>query len=198
MEIDNSYWEPEDDCVLNNGVFLEVIYRSIGNTCQSLENTLEKHIAGNGYTTCICYNVFNSIPLYDPKGLYGGMVKRYTMPYPEALRKNILTRGRELLEGKIPSYVNQIEKAVKRNDIVSVHHRITEMLASYFDILFAFNRRFHPGEKRMVELSKKLCPALPGDFEKDIADLLTPAGKEEIMPAVKRLISNLDELMAIS
>ena len=29
MEIENTYWETEDDCILNNGVVVEFIYRDI-------------------------------------------------------------------------------------------------------------------------------------------------------------------------
>ncbi|MCL2083966.1 MAG: nucleotidyltransferase domain-containing protein, partial [Oscillospiraceae bacterium] len=143
MEINNTYWEAEDDCVLNNGIPFEVIYRSIEDTRQSLRNTLEKHIAWCGYTTCICHNVFSSKILHDPKGLYGGMVERFSMPYPEPLRQNIISKNRELLDGKMPSYSGQIQKAVKRGDAVGVNHRLAEFLSSYFDILFALNRVFH-------------------------------------------------------
>ena len=47
-----------------------------------------------------------------------------------------------LLSGMLPSFDTQIKKAEKRRDLVSVNHRVTEFLASYFDILFALNERF--------------------------------------------------------
>ena len=114
MEIDNRYFEPEDDCILNDGIGFEIIYRNIADIRESLTNTLINHIAWGGYTTCICFNIFNSKILYDPFGLYEKMVTDFSKPYPEELRKNIITKNRELLEGKIPSFFAQIEQAIKR------------------------------------------------------------------------------------
>ena len=34
MEIGNQFWELEDDCVLNNGIEIELIYRHVEGTCQ--------------------------------------------------------------------------------------------------------------------------------------------------------------------
>ena len=195
MEIDNSYWETEDDCVLNSGVAIELIYRNTEDIRQDLRGTLEKHIARCGYTTCVCYNIFNSKIMYDPKGFYNGMVKEFTMPYPEQLRKNIVSKNRELLDGKIPSYLGQIEKAVKRNDVVSINHRTAEFLSSYFDILFAVNRTFHPGEKRLIELGKTLCKHLPVDFEANLRGLFAARDKAEMLSVMREIISNLDDLI---
>ena len=58
----------------------------------------------------------------------------------------------KLLSGMLPSFDAQIEKAENRKDFVSVNHRVTEFLASYFDIIFALNEMTHPGEKRMQSI----------------------------------------------
>ena len=95
----------------------------------------------------------------------------------------------------MPSYLGQIEKAVSRNDVVSINHRTTEFLASYFDILFALNRTFHPGEKRLIELGAALCQWLPKDFEPDLRSLFAQNEGKEILPIIRRLICNLDDLI---
>ena len=68
----------------------------------------------------------------------------------------------------MPAYPKQIIKAVQRNDFVSINHRITEFLASYFDLLFAINEVTHPGEKRLVQLCKTQCKILPENFEENL------------------------------
>ena len=70
------------------------------------------------------------------------------------------------------SYYDQIKKALKRNDIVSINHRIAAFLASYFDILFAKNEILNPGEKRLIKFAKDNCKNLPENFEENIINLL--------------------------
>ncbi len=53
------------------------------------------------------------------------------------------------------SYYEQIKKALTRNDFVSVNHRISAFLASYFDVIFALNETLHPGEKRLMNYAKE-------------------------------------------
>ena len=156
---------------------------------------MEKYIAWSGYTTSVCFNVFNSTILYDQKSVYSEMVKRFTMPYPEPLRKNIVTLNRELLDGKMLSYLGQIEKAISRHDMVSINHRITEFIKSYFDILFALNRQFHPGEKRMIQFALDLCEWLPVDFETDFNDLFAMAENKQIPFVLRKLVSSLDDII---
>ena len=90
------------------------------------------------------------------------------MPYPEALRENILSQNLRLLHGTLPAYDGQIRKAAGRGDLVSVNHRTAAFLESYFDILFALNRQTHPGEKRLVQLCRRDCPVLPDRFEENL------------------------------
>lgn len=195
MEINNTFWETEDDCILNSGVCIELIYRTLEDLENQLRGVMEEHTASCGYTTCVCHNVFSSKILYDPFGRYQKLVKAYSRPYPELLRSNIIEKNRKLLGGTIPAYLAQIEKAVNREDFVSVQHRITEFLASYFDIVFAYNRVYHPGEKRLISLSKQLCRTLPKDFEKDLLGVLNWKRAEEVLPAVKSLIQHLDKML---
>jgi len=196
-DMDKTCWGARwDSCVLNNDIPIEFTYLSLEDTRQSLQNTLEKHIAWGGYTTCTCYVFFNSIVLYDPKGLYDNLVKQFTIPYPEQLRRNIISANKELINGIVPSYLNQIEKAIKRNDVVSINHRLAEFTKSYFDIIFALNRTFHPGEKRLIELSAELCEWLPVDFETDLRSLFSSNGNDKTLPIIRKLISNLDDLIA--
>lgn len=196
MNLGRTYWgDYWDDCILNSGVAIEFTYVSLCDKEKSLRNTLEQYAAGGGYTTCECFVVFNAQILYDPRGLYSSMVKRLTMPYPEPLRKNIVTVNKELMEGVTPSYLNQIEKAVKRGDFVSVNHRLTEFLKCYFDILFALNRCFHPGEKRLMAFAVELCEQLPVDFETDMQELFAAYGDERMLPVLHKLLNRLNDLI---
>lgn len=194
-EIDNNYWECEDDCVLYDGTGIELIYRDLQNTDAGLARVLLDHHASNGYTTCFCDNVLTAEILYDPRGRYRALVEKYSFPYPPELKRNIVAKNRALLDGKIPSYSGQLEKAFKRGDLVSVNHRITEFLASYFDIVFALNERYHPGEKRLVAICSQSCAALPAAFEANIERLLDRRAAADPLPVVREMIAALDALI---
>ena len=77
----------------------------------------------------------------------------------------------KLLRHSMPAYETQIAKAVGRGDTVSINHRVTEFLASYFDIIFALNELTHPGEKRLISLCEKQCKILPDNFHANIEKL---------------------------
>ena len=125
------------------------------------------------------------------------MKKRFDVPCPEELRDEIIRKNRALLSGVLPSYDAQIRKAWARRDLVSVNHRTTEFLASYFDIIFAMNGRTHPGEKRLVTLCKESCENLPDRFEENLERLFTvmynPDG--EVNDVIARMVAELDRAL---
>ena len=67
----------------------------------------------------------------------------------------------------ISSYEDQIESAFVRRDPVSLVHRTAAWLASYFDIVFAANRQYHPGEKRLLAQAARL-PSSPVNMVDDL------------------------------
>ena len=116
------------------------------------------------------YNLLNSKIIYDQDGHYAALQKKYNLPYPAELKKNIINKQLLLLDQAMPAFSRQIKKALKRKDLLSINHRSSEFFASYFDLLFAFNEQLHPGEKRMLQYAKNNCSHLPQRFEDDIQD----------------------------
>ena len=192
MEIGNQFWELEDDCVLNNGIQIELIYRSLESFEQELNSTVFQHKAQNAYTTCMWHNLLHSKILYDPNGNYASLQRAYQIPYPQELKKHIIERQLLLLEQAMPAFSVQIEKAIKRQDLLSMNHRSSEFL------LFALNEQTHPGEKRMLEYAKANCTLLPKQFEETIRDyFLLLYQPQQGKQAVVTLQTILKELKAI-
>lgn len=135
---------------------------------QEIHSVVEKHIAHNGYTTCMWHNLLHSQILYDKNGKLAAIQRQYNVPYPDELKDNIIRQNMRLLRGNLPSYDLQIAKAIARNDRVSVNHRTAAFLESYFDIIFALNKLTHPGEKRMVQYAKEQAEILPVNFEENL------------------------------
>ena len=194
-EIGNHYWELEDNCILKSGTHIDIIYRTVEKFEQLLHFIVDEGKPFNGYTTCFWHNILNSRVLFDKTGEFTALQKKYDIPFPDKLRKNIIENNRNLLSGKLPSYDMQIKKAESRGDLVSVHHRITEFLASYFDIIFALNRLTHPGEKRLVPLCKSNCKILPENFEENINALLASVTKGGCYEIVCDMVKSLDKVI---
>lgn len=171
IELNNQYWEQEDNCILKNGIPIDIIYRNLDDFLAGLHRVVFEHQASNGYTTCLWHNLVHSKIIYDPEQLLAAAIKKYSVAYPDELRKNIVLRNMALLSGSLPAYDAQIKKAVDRKDFNSIQHRTTEFLSSYFDVIFAINKLTHPGEKRLISICLKECQILPKDFEENLNSL---------------------------
>lgn len=196
-EIGNHFWEYEDNCTLRNGIDIDILYRNLDDFTAELADVVFRGNAHNGYTTCMWHNLLNCRILYDRDGRLTQAKARFDVPYPDTLRESIITRNRKLLHGTLPAYELQIKKALNRGDLVSVNHRISAFLESYFDILFALNRKTHPGEKRLVALCRQSCPVLPVDFEENLSNLFCHmlSSPEETIAALQQMIVELEKIL---
>lgn len=129
MEIGNHYWEAEDNCVLKDGVDIDIIMQNMN-----------------------------------------------------------------LLSGCLPSYDMQIKKAYLRKDYNSINHRVTEFLASYFDIIFAVNEMTHPGEKRLVQLCKEQCKILPEHFEENLEKLFCEMFQGDVCGIISEMTEEIRKI----
>lgn len=168
VEYGNHFWELEDNGTLNNGIDFDLLYRNLDDFRADVASVVEQFQAHNGYTTCMWHNLMTCKILYDRNGRLTQTRRRFDVPYPQELKKNIISNSTQLLHGTMPAYDSQIAKAVKRGDMVSINHRTAAFLEAYFDLLFALNEQTHPGEKRLMQLCLENCPLLPKDFEENL------------------------------
>jgi len=193
-----NYWGLCDEWVdAPTGTEIDISYFEANWMEDQLDRVIHRHQANLGYTTCFWYTIHRSIALKDPRGWFSALQKNCQIDYPEALRQNIIALNHPVLRNIIPSYSNQLAKAVRRNDLISINHRLAAFFASYFDILFALNRQLHPGEKRLFELAVARCAKFPAQMEADIPAILQSAsGNLSGFPAaIARLLDHLDRLL---
>jgi hypothetical protein len=198
MELDNAFWETEDDGILAEGnIEVEIIYRDLNWIERSLNRTLVECQADIGYTTCFWSNFINSIVLYDENGELNKLQGKYRISYPIELKENIIKKNYPLLKKQMPAYYNQIEKALKRDDFISVNHRIAAFFASYFDIIFAINEMPHPGEKKLIKIIKDNNLKTPKEMDKNIETILKLATtcSHDILLEIDDLVNSLDVLL---
>ena len=192
------FWGPGDEWFnAETGIEVDMVYFGAQWMEDQIKRVVLNHQASMGYSTCFWYMMRNSQVFHDPKGWFANLQEICHQPYPEPLRQNIITKNHPVLREVIPSYAYQIEKAVKRGDLVSINHRLAGLLASYFDILFALNRQLHPGEKRLVAKAIASCQRLPENMEAEIHAVLTSAalGDQKLLEDLSTLLDHLDQLL---
>lgn len=196
MEIGNSFWELEDDVTLKDGIDMDIIYRNQTDFETMVSSVVLDCTPWNGYTTCMWHNLITSKIVLDKNGCLHTLQEKYRIPYPKKLKENIISNNLKLLSGMLPSFDLQIKKAENRGDLVSVNHRVTEFLASYFDILFALNEMTHPGEKRMQSICSAECEILPDQFDVNLNRLFHGMFRENISPVIHDIVKELTQTLS--
>ena len=124
MEVGNDYWGAGDEFLLRSSdIQVDIAYFEMKWLKEQISNILDKNIACTGYTTCFWHNVKNAIIVYDRDGVFTELQNKCKIAYPEKLKNNIVKKNYPILRKSFSSYYNQITKALRRNDLVSVNHR---------------------------------------------------------------------------
>jgi hypothetical protein len=194
-----TFWGPGDEWFdRRTGIHVDVVYFDADWMAGQLDRVLVRHEASLGYSTCLWHTIRGLLPLHDRRGWLAALRAQAAADYPEELRRNIVALDHRVLRDALPAYAAQLAKAASRGDLVSVNHRLTGLLASYFDVLFAVNRLTHPGEKRLVEAAARTCAIVPAGMAADLEAILTTATIDlpGLAARVDRLLDRLDEVLA--
>jgi len=193
-----SYWGDGDEWLdAATGAEIDIVYFGVDWMQKQITRVLDEHKASLGYTTCFWRTVRQSRMLFDRHSWFASLQDKCQAAYPEKLRQNIIEFNHAVLRKAIPSYSAQWKKAVQRQDFVSINHRTAALLASYFDVLFAFNRLLHPGEKRLISFALDNCKRLPDNFKADMESVMraSPADGERLLADIDELLNQLDFLL---
>ena len=192
FEVGGEYFGSGDEYMVDKlNLQLDVMFWGKDWFENSILNVWEKYYPSNGYTTCFLYTLKNFNIKYDSENWLKNLQTKLNINYPKQLQENIIKRNLMLLKDKpFASYYEQIYKAVLRNDENSINHRISAFMASYFDIIFAKNELFHPGEKRLVQYAKNNCKYLPENFEEKISKLFNESNEEKLN-ILNEMVENL-------
>lgn len=189
LELNNQYWETGDEWLdKGTGIHVDLMYRSVTWIEGEIGRLLKHHQASIGYSTCLLDNIIRSKLLIDKHGWFAKQQAMAKAPYPDQLRRNIVAKNYPLLRDTLSSYRHQISTALERGDRICVNHRVAAWLSSYFDILFAVNRLYHPGEKRIIEFALSQCGELPENLNSLIHRLF------DVMPSGDGVLNLLDLL----
>lgn len=173
---------------------VDIVYFNTDWITDQIARVLDRHEASLGYTTAFWHTIRQSSIIYDRDGWFNRLYQKAQSPYPDQLARNIVALNHPVLREIVPSYRKQIESAIRRDDFISINHRITALIASYFDIIFAINHIAHPGEKRQLEQALRLCKERPSDMEYQIKTVLQKQGWE-LIDRINHLINGLDAVL---
>ena len=197
-DLNLQFWDLGDEWYdERTGIEVDVIYWDTSWIEGQLDRVLVEHQANTGYSTCHWYTVRYSSILYDRSGWLHRLQERSLVPFPKALRRAIIAKNHPILRRVIPSYLHQIQKAVRRNDLVSINHRVAALLASYFDVLFALNHLPNPGEKRLLKAASEHCAKVPGEMVDQVEGVLRalPLVDQRLIDRIEELVDGLDRLL---
>lgn len=197
-DLNLTFWDLGDQWIdLKTGIEVDIIYWDKTWIQEQIDRIFLFQQANVGYSTCFWHTVLNSSVLFDRDGWFLGLQGKCRQPYSNKLKNAVIAKNHPVLRSVIPSYFNQLKKAIERNDMVSVNHRVAALLASYFDVLFAINYLPNPGEKKLIRFVLDNCKKKPENLSRQIENILESTGKNtELLPdRITKLLDGLDELL---
>jgi hypothetical protein len=191
-QLNNTFWELEAEWIDRDNSF-NSMYRACDFVLGEIAARLDRYSADLGYTTAYCFSVANGFILHDPGRWLVGVQQRLREPFPEPLTRSIVAKNRPVFgDGMQSCYLAQMKAAIARGDLISLNHRVAVWIASYTDILFAVNRRYYPGEKRLLTYLQGL-PDLPEKTLEDVPRLCILAGSLS-SPIIEHVAGMLERL----
>lgn len=153
-------WELED-WFAHQGQQIELIYVAWRDVEADIAAAYGDGLRDAEFTTARLHNYAHGLALYDPSGALTGVQTRLRSAYPEPTRRFLLRREPE----RLTLALKQLLTAQQRRDILFAQHRRYTLQTIFFNLLFALNRRYHPGEKRLLRHAAT-CPLQPADCAK--------------------------------
>ncbi len=198
-EIGNRWFGEGDEWAdRTSGTSIDLMYWDRNWFEKHIRDVIEYHRPSLGYSTAFWFTLRHATSLFDRDGWFARLQELAATPYPEQLRQAIVAWNYPLLRTSRSSYRHQIELAMRRDDPVSIQHRVTELLASVFDIVFALHRTLHPGEKRLLAHIADLGEGVTDVFERRVRELLLAASSPsnaEVLPAIDALCDEVDVMI---
>ncbi|KAA3663116.1 MAG: DUF4037 domain-containing protein [Calditrichaeota bacterium] len=166
---------------------------------EQIDRVVVRNEASVGYSTCFWHTILHAQILFDRTGWFAALQTKCKRPFPDKLRNAIIAKNHPVLRQVIPAYSVQIHKAIKRNDLVSINHRVAGLLASYFEVIYAINCVLNPGEKKIIPFITKHCAKIPVNMAIQVERVLQMAAKcdTHLLDEIDILIDGLDDLLRL-
>lgn len=178
-------WGLEDHGVLR-GTPVELVYVELDPLRAEIDRAIEIGLDGEEFATAVLHSVSTG-PLLAATDDELAVLRRRLMVYPEATHRRQL----EVLPRLLRAYVGQLAAAHARGDLLFVTHRRYSVQLVWFAALFALNRRYHPGEKRLLDHGERCTLQVADQRERWEQVALFGAGDPGLPAALGALVTDL-------
>ena len=186
-------WGREDNLRIG-GRPAELIYTSLDEMRAEVEQAYGDGLISEGYTTARLFYIASGRPLHDPAGELSALRERLLAGYPEPTRRRLLQYHPALLR----TYLGHLRLAQSRGDLLMVQHRRYTVQMVFFNLLFALNRRYHPGEKRLL-IHSQGCTLQPANLAARWSRVARLAADDpELAAALGGLVDDLCGLIEVN
>jgi hypothetical protein len=158
VQVDIRSWGLEDWLHIDRRP-VELTYFNLDDLQAHVAQAYGQGLGDEGFATALLYIIAAGQPLFDATGEIVVLRERLHAQFPEPTRDLLLTHHTPLLG----TYVKHLRLAQARSDLLSVQHRRYTVQMVFFNLLFTLNRRYHPGEKRLLVHAAR-CPLQPADL----------------------------------
>ena len=138
---------------------VELVYLDLDRLIAEADRAYSQGLSSEGYTTSLLYILFRSQVFHDATGEVTALRARLNAAYPEPTRTRLLRAHPELLR----YYLELLRVSQQRDDLLYVQQLRYNIQAIFFNLLFALNRQYHPGGKRLLPHAQR-CAIQPPDL----------------------------------
>jgi predicted nucleotidyltransferase len=155
LEVDLPTFGLEDHLRVQ-GMLIELVYLDLDRLSADAQQAYGQGLSSEGYTTALLYILAHSPVLHDATGEATGLRAQLQAGYPEPTRARLLREYPELLR----YYLELLRVSQRRADLLYVQHLRYGLQMIFFNLLFALNRLYHPGGKRLLSHAQR-CAIQP-------------------------------------
>lgn len=170
---------------------IELVYLDLDRLSAEAKQAYGQGLSSEGYTTALLYILVRSPVLHDATGEVTALRAQLQAGYPEPTRTRLLREHPEVLR----YYLELLRISQRRDDRLFVQHMRYSIQTIFFNLLFALNRLYHPGGKRLLMHAQR-CAVQPADLAErwnDISRL--PADDGALADRLEELLKDLFRLI---
>jgi Domain of unknown function (DUF4037)/Nucleotidyltransferase domain len=170
---------------------IELVYLDLDRLSAEANQAYSQGLSSEGYTTALLYILVRSQILHDTTGELTALQVRLHAGYPEPTRARLLREHPELLR----YYMELLRISQRRDDLMFVQHMRYSVQMIFFNLLFALNRQYHPGGKRLL-IHAQRCAIQPSELAARWNGILRlPADDSALADRLHELINDLCRLI---